>query len=315
MANTQYAFGIDVGGTTVKEGLFSVEGELLESWEIKTRSEDNGRNVLPDIAASILAKMEEKKIATEDVVGVGIGVPGPVLPGGVVNGCVNLGWGVVNVADDLSKALGGVRVEVGNDANVAALGEQWKGAGQGYDDMLMVTLGTGVGGGLILNVRIWGGKHGAGAEIGHIQIEKNETDVCGCGKKGCLEQYTSANGITRVAHKYMKKVNKQTILKDDDTLNAKKIFDAAKEGDEVALKLVDSLGERLGGALAAIAAVVDPEAFVIGGGVSKAGTILTDAIEKYYGPAAFHACRTAVIKLATLGNDAGMYGAVRMVLQ
>ena len=312
MAN--YAFGIDVGGTTIKCGLFSVDGELLESWEINTRKEDGGKYVLPDIADSIKAKMEEKSIGYDDLKGVGIGVPGPVLEDGVVDICVNLGWGVVHVKNELSGLLNGIRVEVGNDANVAALGEYWKGGGKGYRNMVMVTLGTGVGGGVILNGKMIHGSHGAAGEIGHMQVEKNEEAACNCGKHGCLEQYASASGIVRMVRKGMADPNVKTSIVDTPDLNAKMIFDAAKEGDEFALAQVDAMGEKLGTALASIAEVVDPDAFVIGGGVSRVGLILINAVTKYYMPAAFHACRSADFKLAELGNDAGMYGAVKMVL-
>jgi len=311
----KYAFGIDLGGTSVKCGLFSIDGELIESWEIPTRKEDNGKNILPDIAATVNSKIEEKKIKKADIAGLGIGVPGPVLEGGTVNVCVNLGWGVVNVASELSELLGGIPVEVGNDANVAALGELWKGGGQGYRNMVMVTLGTGVGGGVILNGRILHGSHGAGGEIGHIQVNKEEEVACNCGKRGCLEQYASATGITNSARKMLARTRRKTVLNNDEKLEARLIFDAAKKGDEVAMDLVDNLGVVLGNALAGIAEVVDPEVFVIGGGVSKAGQILIDVIEKNYTPAAFHACRSAVFKLAQLGNDAGMYGSVKMVLE
>ncbi len=312
----KYAFGIDVGGTTIKHGLFDAEKEeLLESWEIPTRTEENGRFILEDIAASVKAKMAEKNLAAADVKGLGIGVPGPVLNSGIVNQAVNLHWGVMDVAGILSGLLDGMSVKVGNDANVAALGEQWKGGGQGYENIVMVTLGTGVGGGIILDGKILPGSHGAGGEIGHIKVEDHETDACNCGKCGCLEQYASASGIVRVTKKSFAKNKKATVLKDDDKLTAKKIFDAAKNGDEYALAIVDGFGKKLGEALAQIAAVVDPEAVVIGGGVSRAGEIILNVTEKYYTPAAFHACRTTVFKLAELGNDAGMYGAVRMILQ
>lgn len=313
--SASYAFGIDVGGTTIKHGLFSTKGELLESWEIPTRTQENGRYVLPDIAASIKAKVKEKGLTKDDIKGVGIGVPGPVLEGGIVNSCVNLGWGVIDVQEELSNALGGIDVEVGNDANVAALGECWKGAGRGYKNMVMVTLGTGVGGGVIINGKILPGTHGAGGEIGHIMVNKDEEDYCNCGKKGCLEQYASANGIVRMTRKALAKKHKETKLVDDENLSSRLIFDLAKQGDEFALQQVEQMCQTLGEALAAVAAVVDPEAFVIGGGVSKAGTIITDTVKKYYEPAAFHGCRTVIFKLAELGNDAGMYGAVRMVLQ
>lgn len=316
MAGKKYAFGIDVGGTTVKIGMFDVKEEkLLEKWEIPTRTEDNGRYILSDIAGSVNGKLKEEKIDEKEVLGLGIDVPGPVIENGIVNECVNLHWGVVDVAGTLSGLMNGLHVEVCNDANAAALGEQWKGGGEGFQDLVMVTLGTGVGGGIILGGKILPGSHGAGGEIGHIKVSDTETDVCGCGKTGCLEQYTSANGIVRVTKKALAKTKKVTTLANDSRLSAKKIFDEAKQGDEFAIAMVEQFGKTLGEALAGICAVVDPEVIVIGGGVSKAGQIVIDVVQKYYMPAAFHACRTVNFKLAQLGNDAGMYGAVKMVLQ
>ena len=316
MTQARYAFGIDVGGTTIKHGLFdAVKEELLESWEIPTRTEENGRYILEDIAAAVKAKLKERSIDPAEVAGLGIGVPGPVLEGGIVNHAVNLHWGVVNVREILSGLLDGMMVKVGNDANVAALGEQWKGGGQGYRNVIVVTLGTGVGGGIILDGKIVPGSHGAGGEIGHMKVEDHEPDACNCGKHGCLEQYTSANGIVRVTRRELENSGAATVLKNCEELSSKAIFDAARNGDEFAAAMVDAFGKRLGEAIAQIAAVVDPEAVVIGGGVSKAGGIVLEAVEKYFTPAAFHACRAAVFKLAQLGNDAGMYGSVRMVLQ
>ena len=317
MAVKKYAFGVDVGGTTIKHGLFDAKAEeLLESWEIPTRTEDNGRYILSDIAESIQNKLAEKKIDAKEIIGVGIGVPGPVLHSSIVNNAVNLHWGVVDVAANLSEMLGGLPVKVGNDANVAALGEQWKGGGEGFQNVLMVTLGTGVGGGIILNGRILDGSNGAGGEIGHIKVSDTETERCNCGKCGCLEQYTSANGIVRVTKKALATTKlKSTLAGNPDKVTSKEIFDEAKQGDEFALQMVDQFGRTLGEALANMTVVVDPEVIVIGGGVSKAGQIIIDAVQKYYTPAAFHACRSVIFKLALLGNNAGMYGAVRMILQ
>jgi glucokinase len=309
-----YAFGIDLGGTTVKIGLFDPQGTILEKWEIPTDKSNNGANVLSDIAASVLGKMKEKGIGADQVEGVGIDVPGPVLNETVVNRCVNIGWGVIDVGKELSEKLGGLTVKVGNDANVAALGEMWKGGGQGHQNVVMATLGTGVGGGIILNGKIVPGTFGAAGEIGHMCMNPNETAVCGCGKKGHLEQYASATGITRMANDYLASYTGESSLKNIADPSAKDIFDAAKAGDQAALDLVDKLGDMLGRAFALISCVVDPEVYVIGGGVSKAGQILIDVTEKYYKKYAFHASENAKITLATLGNDAGIYGAVRQVL-
>ena len=311
---SKYVFGVDVGGTTVKMGLFTVEGELLDKWEIKTRTEDGGKNVLPDIADSIKAKIADKKLSNEDIEGVGIGVPGPVKEDGTVLKCVNLGWGILNVQDEL-KALTGFEIKAGNDANVAALGEMWQGGGKGHSNVVMVTLGTGVGGGIILNGKMLFGVNGAGGEIGHICVDENEEETCGCGNKGCLEQYTSATGVVRLAARAMAATDKKSAHRDLDTVTAKDVFDLAKAGDDLAKEVVDKLAHILGRTLAQIACVVDPEIFVIGGGVSKAGAILTDAVKEYFVKYAFHACRGTEFALAELGNDAGIYGAARSILK
>ena len=311
----KYAFGVDIGGTTVKMGLFETMGTLLDTWEIPTRKQENGRYILPDIADAIENKMDEKKISRLDIEGIGMGVPGPISPDGTVLKCVNLGWGVFNVEEEMNR-LTGFKVKAGNDANVAALGEMWQGGGKGYKNLVMVTLGTGVGGGVIIDEKILPGATGAAGEIGHIPMKDDETETCGCGKKGCLEQYASATGIVRLTKKYLeahKDEKVQTMLKDEYT--AKDIFDAAKLGDKVALAMVDEVGLMLGKALASIACVVNPEAFVIGGGMAKAGEILLNVIRKYYTEYAFHAARDTVFKEAELSNNAGIYGGVRLVLE
>lgn len=311
----KYAFGVDIGGTTVKMGLFETCGELLEMWEIPTRTENNGENILGDIAREVKRTMEEKQLTAADVEGLGMGVPGPVSPDGTVLKCVNLGWGIFNVEKEMEK-LTGLKVKAGNDANVAALGEMWQGGGKGHCDIVMVTLGTGVGGGIIINGRILAGINGAAGEIGHIPMKEGETECCGCGKKGCLEQYASASGIARTANKRLAEDGSiESSLRSLPEVTSKDIFDAAKEGDSFAVELVEEVGQLLGKALASIACVVNPEAFVIGGGMSKAGNILTDAIKKYYEEYAFHAERNTEFKLAELGNNAGMFGGVRMVME
>jgi glucokinase len=309
----KYGFGVDIGGTSCKMGLFKTSGELVEKWEIPTDTSNNGAFILENIAKAIEHKMFEKKIDKNEIQGVGLGVPGPVMEDGSVNKCVNLGWGFINVEKVLSDRLM-LPVKTGNDANVAALGEMWQGGGRGYRNMIMVTLGTGVGGGVIINGKIVPGSHGAGGEIGHIKMKDNEKETCGCGKCGCLEQYASATGIVRMANNYLLKNEIATILKNKKELTAKDVFDAAKADDAVALELVEELGRMLGTALANISCVVDPEVIVIGGGVSKAGQILIDAVRKHYVERTFHACEKTQFALAALGNDAGMYGCVQLIL-
>lgn len=310
----KYGFGVDIGGTTCKMGLFETTGILVEKWEIPTRKENNGENVLPDVADSIEKKLSEKNIDREEIQGVGIGVPGPVTSEGIVQCCVNLGWGVVNVAEEMEKRTG-FKIKVGNDANVAALGEMWQGGGKGHRNVVMVTLGTGVGGGIIVDGKIVAGSHGAGGEIGHIMVDETETETCGCGKRGCLEQYASATGVVRLAKRKLAATKEETALRKYQHISAKSVFDEAKAGDKAAGEVVEQMADILGTALAGIACVVDPEVFVIGGGVSKAGSIVTDSVKKYFMEKTFHACKDAEFALAKLGNDAGMYGCVQMILE
>ena len=246
------------------------------------------------------------------MVGVGVGAPGPVDSEGVIYKAANLGWGVFSIKETLENILK-LPVMAGNDANVAALGEMWKGGGQGYKDLVVVTLGTGVGGGIIVNGKMLTGANGAGGEIGHIHVEDDEQETCGCGNRGCLEQYSSATGVTRLAKRKLEKTTQDSVLR-TSTLSAKSVFDAVKAKDPVAMEIAEQFGQYLGEGLAAIACVTNPEAFVIGGGVSKAGPVLIDYIRPYYQKAVFHASRDAKFELATLGNDAGIYGAAKLVL-
>ena len=308
----KYVFGVDVGGTTVKMGYFDIEGNLIEKWEIPTRTEDKGVNIIPDIAGSILVKLAQKDIDKKEVVGVGIGVPGPVMEDGTVLVAVNLGWDKRNTNEELEDLLG-IPVKTANDANVAALGEMWRGGGQGYDDVVAVTLGTGVGGGVIIGGKVIAGSNGAGGEIGHIHLEDNESEECGCKGHGCLEQYASATGVVRLAKKKLADSSKPSVLRDDE-VTAKAVWDAVKADDELAKEVANIYGEYLGKGLAAVAAVVNPQVFVIGGGVSKAGRVVIDYMEPYFDKYAFPGTKNAKFVLAKLGNDAGIYGAAKLVL-
>jgi len=305
-------FGVDVGGTTVKLGCFDTEGNLLDKWEIPTRTEDKGSNIIGDIAGSILVKLAKDDIDKKDVEGIGIGVPGPVKGDGTVIVAVNLGWKDTNVNNELEE-LTGIKVKASNDANVAALGEMWRGGGQGYSNVVAVTLGTGVGGGIIVDGRIVNGATGAGGEIGHIHLEDNESEACGCGGHGCLEQYASATGVVRLAKKKLADSSKDSVLREGE-VTAKDVWDAVKAGDELAIEVAHIYGEYLGKGLAAVADVVNPEVFVIGGGVSKAGRVLIEYMEPYYDKYVFPGGKGAKFALAKLGNDAGIYGAARLVL-
>ncbi|MBQ8117347.1 MAG: ROK family glucokinase [Lachnospiraceae bacterium] len=311
---SKYAFGVDIGGTTVKLGLFDESGVVLDKWEIPTAKENGGEKILPDVAQSIRAKIEEKGIAVSDVAGIGVGAPGAVdEQGTMVKGAVNLGWSRLNIPDELHKYLD-VPVKAANDANVAAFGEMWQGGGKGYRNLVAVTLGTGVGGGIIVEGKILTGATGAGGEIGHMHVEDAENEECGCKNKGCLEQYASATGITRLANRRLAKDDMPSVLRSGE-VTAKTVFDAVKAGDALAIEVAEQFGEYLGKGLALVAAVVNPEIFVIGGGVSKAGDVLLSYVEPVFQKYAFLACRDAKFALATLGNDAGIYGAAGLILQ
>ena len=312
----QYAFGVDAGGTTVKMGLFTTEGQLLDSWEIPTRKEDDGREVLPDIARAVQAKMQETGLDREQIEGIGIGVPGPVLANGTLLRAVNIGWETFNIQAELAR-LTGLQVKAGNDANVAALGEMWMGGGNGCPNMVMITLGTGVGGGVIVGGKILNGENGSAGEIGHIPIlePEEEPEACGCGKHGCLEQYCSATGVVRLTKRYLEAHPEvESTLRTDSGVTAKDVFTATAEKDAAAIAIADQMYRILGKALATVAAVVNPRCFVIGGGVSGAGKVLTDGIRHYYRKYAFPDMKDADFVLAALGNQAGIYGGVKLLI-
>ena len=309
----QYIFGVDLGGTTIKHGLFTVEGQLIDKWEIPTRAENAGEYLLPDIVASIKDAMVRHGVTQEQIKGIGLGVPGAVFKDRYVAPCVNLnGWGG-DVAGGLS-AMMGRPVKVVNDANAAALGEMWQGGAKGHENVVFITLGTGVGGGVIVGGKLISGTHGAGGEIGHIKVNDGETEPCGCGKRGCLEQYASATGILREAKRRLSSDGTPTRLPEFAALTVKDIFDCAKKGEETALSIVDFFAENLGKALADISCVCDPEVFVIGGGISAAGQIILDKVEAIYRRHAFPAAEETRFVLASLGNDAGICGCARLML-
>ena len=309
-----YAVGVDVGGTTVKLGLFSRDGALLEKWEIPTRTQNNGEHVLPDIVASIRSKLSEKNIAPQNVEGIGIGVPGPVSADFTVNKCVNLGWGVFNLKEKMNQLLPEIsNVAAGNDANVATLGELWQGGGKGYQSAVMFTLGTGVGGGVVVDGKIVAGANGGAGEVGHMTVEPGETVPCACGKYGCLEQYASANGIVRMGKVMLSQCDKPSALRDLERFTAKDICDLARNGEEMAMDIVERFGEYMGRAMSYVACTTDPDVFIVGGGMSRAGSIITDVMLKYYRKYAFHVSTGTSIALAELGNDAGIYGCAKMI--
>lgn len=310
----KFGFGVDLGGTTVKLAYFDDSGVMLDKWEIPTNTAENGKYILPDIADAIIKYTEDHNIQKEDIIGVGIGVPGAVNNKGIVAGCDNLGWGHFNVKDALEPLLG-LPVVAGNDATVAALGECWKGGGKGYKSMVLVTLGTGVGGGIIIDGKPVHGATGAGGEIGHMVLNRKETAVCGCGKKGCVEQYCSATGIVRLTKLALAERDIPSVLRNQENFIAKDVFDAANAGDQLAADVLECVYAFMGEFIANICCVVNPEIVVLGGGVSRAGDTLLNGLKRYFSKFAYHACQDTKFALATLGNDAGAYGAFYLVAE
>lgn len=310
----KYCFGVDIGGTFIKLGLFTAEGELLDKWEIKTRREDLSSHILPDIADALLGKMQEKGIAKENVEGIGFGTPGPVTEDGVAVCPANLDWKNKPVAKEL-RELTGLPCRGGNDVNVAGLGEMWRGGAKGYKNVVVVPIGTGVGAAIICNGKIITGATGAAGEVGHIHVDDEIKEPCGCGAVGCVEQFSSATGLVRMAKKILTETDRKTVLRDVKDLTAKDVVDAAKAGDQAADEIFDKFCDYLGYSLAATAAVIDPEIFIIGGGVSKAGQMLIDRVQSYFKKYVWPGRRDIRFALATLGNDAGIYGAASMMIE
>lgn len=309
----KYCFGVDIGGTFIKLGLFTVEGELLDKWQIPTRREDLSSHILQDIAEALEIKLIERKIIKDEVVGVGFGTPGPVTEDGVAICPANLDWKNKPVAKELSE-LTGLPCRGGNDVNVAGLGEMWRGGARGYQNVVVVPIGTGIGAAIIANGKVIAGAAGAAGEIGHIHVDDEIKEPCGCGAVGCVEQFSSATGLIRMAKKLIAETDRETTLRDVEQIDAKAVLDAVKAGDEAAVEIFDKFCDYLGYSLAATAAVIDPEIFIIGGGVSKAGQILLDRVQAYFKKYVWPGRRDIRFALAQLGNDAGIYGAASMVI-
>ncbi|WP_064091504.1 ROK family glucokinase [Rossellomorea aquimaris] len=315
----KWLVGVDLGGTTTKIAFLSKYGELLHKWEIPTDTSDNGKNIIVDIAKAIDFKLEELDQPKNKLAGIGMGAPGPVdMAKGIIYEAVNLGWDKNTPLKDLLEVETGLHAVIDNDANCAALGEMWKGAGDGAKDLVCVTLGTGVGGGVITNGDVVHGVKGAGGEIGHITVVPRGGFQCNCGKTGCLETVASATGVVRLANEELNSTTTASILREirdrNDVISAKDIFDAARKNDEVAKNVVDQLAFFLGLSLANLGNVLNPEKIVLGGGVSKAGDILLTSVVEHFERFAFPTVRTSTrLSIAKLGNDAGVIGAAWLV--
>jgi glucokinase len=291
--------GIDIGGTDIKFGKF-INQELVAKSQIKTNKTDHGIRIMSEVFREV-----DAMVGNDELIAIGIGVPGPVV-NGVVLGAQNLGWKERHIKDEVLAVYPNIACTVLNDANAATLGEMAFGGGAKYHDFVFITLGTGIGGGIVIDHQLVEGSTGSCGEVGHLRVDFHNRRKCTCGLYDCVEQYASATGIVRTAVEL--KVGRETKLDDYPVLTSKIIFDLAKEGDQVAMDAVDEMIEKLATALSQIANTINPEAFVIGGGVSKAGAFLLDKLEKRFKELAFFSVRNVHFELAQLGNDAGIFG-------
>lgn len=311
--------GVDLGGTSIKLAFINLNGEIVTKWEIPTDNSDKGKNITTDIAKAIEDKLTELDQDKSKLAGIGMGAPGPVdYETGVILNVVNLGWEDNFPLQAQLQEITALPVAIENDANCAALGEMWNGAGKGAKDLVCVTLGTGVGGGVIANGNIVQGINGAAGEIGHITSIPVGGAPCNCGKTGCLETIASATGIVRIAGKLLEEGQATgelaEIFAESGKVTAKDVFDAARKGDETAKKVMDEVSFHLGFALANIGNTLNPQKIVLGGGVSRAGDILLNAVKENFAKYAFSAVRDSTeISAATLGNDAGVIGAAWLI--
>lgn len=315
---TNYFAGVDIGGTAIKFGLITTEGKLIEKWSIHTNTENNGATIISDIWTSLSSVLEKNKIEKESIIGIGAGLPGFInTEKGIVYEAVNIGWKNLKFKEQL-EGLSGLPVYIENDANTAVLGENWQGAGNESKHVIAVTLGTGVGGGIIANGEILNGQNGMAGELGHILIEE-DGELCNCGNHGCLETITSATGIVKQAEKKIKENPDSpmaALYHKERKITSKDIFLLAANGDVLANEIINHTTDILGKTFANLGIILNPEKILIGGGVSKAGQPLLEkiiaAFEAHALPRVVDACE---IKLAQLGNDAGIIGAAYLVKQ
>ena len=313
--------GIDLGGTSVKLAILTTAGDIQEKWSIKTNILDEGSHIVPDIIESIKHRFETHGLTKDDFLGIGMGSPGVIdSEAGTVIGAYNLNWKTLQLVKQQFEAELGLPFFIDNDANVAALGEQWVGAGENNPDVVFMTLGTGVGGGVIAAGNLVRGVKGAGGELGHITVDFEAPFACTCGKKGCLETVASATGIVNLTRRYAEEYAGDAKLKqmidDGQEVTAKDVFDLAKEGDDLALIVYRHFSDYLGVACANIAAVLNPAYIVLGGGVSAAGEFLLEGVRKVFAENSFPQIKESTqLVLATLGNDAGVLGAASLVLK
>ena len=311
--------GIDLGGTSVKLAILSKEGEVFQKWSIPTDNSDDGVKIVPEIIESIKHHLDLYRLTSEDFLGIGMGSPGAVdRSEGTVTGAFNLNWATPQPVRETMEQETGIPFFIDNDANVAALGEKWRGAGGDNHDVVFITLGTGVGGGIIADGHLIHGTAGSGGEIGHMTVDPDGFE-CTCGKKGCLETVASATGVVKLARKHAEEYAGDSFLKslidDGQEITSKMIFDFAKDDDALALIVVDRFAHFLGLSCSHIGNLLNPAYIIIGGGVSAAGEFLLEKVNKHFLGFAFpNVQKSTKLKLAELGNDAGIVGACYLVV-
>lgn len=303
-------FGVDVGGTSIKIGLLNEDKKLLLTESIKTNKKLNGKYVIDEIVLKIKEIMESKSLKETDLVGIGFGVPGPVVDNFII-WCPNIGWRNLYFEEEFLKVLGfPTKIKVTNDATAAAYGEFAHLKAE--KNLAFITLGTGVGGGVVIDGKIVEGVNGSAGEFGHLQVVYENPTKCPCGLNGCLETVASIRGMKLVAEKVVDETIMPTKLTKED-LNPRTIFYWAKKEDLVALEVIDRVGDYIARAIAKIAVSVDPEVVVIGGGIANAGNIIIKAVKKHYKKYSYFGTKKIKIRLAKLKNNAGIYGAAELI--
>lgn len=307
----RYGFGIDIFGPNIKFGFFDEQGNLIEKWKIAAPVINESSQIIPTIANEVNNYLKKNSISDDEIIGIGVGIPGPVNSSGVVNKCVNLGWGVFNIERALT-GLTELKVKASNISSLSALGECWKGSGS--DNMVFMAMNTGLGGGIVCDGKmVWGTTGGAG-EIGHIVVNKSEKEACTCGKFGCVEQYCSPGGIVRVARRMLVNSQEASVLRKKKFFDYKDVLKAVDEGDKIAKDVMAKVYDYAGHALAGICCVLNPDTIVLGGEFCKIGQPAMEGIVRSFKKYVFYANDNVKFYFAELDTDACIHGAFKLVL-
>lgn len=307
----KYHVGIDIGGTKIKFGLFYKQ-ELIKLWEIETNTENNGENIINDTANSLIETLKLDDIKYYQISGIGIGIPGIVKNNEVIF-APNIFWKNKNIIKEMEDLTKIKNIKCINDANAATLGEQWKGNAKKYKNFVLITLGTGIGGGVIIDNKLYEGALGSAGEFGHLYSDDAKKYMCNCGKCGCVELVASANGLPRIAESILDDLNDCSIDRQKYE-STKNIWTLVENGDNIATRVAEIFGKNIGIMLANISAILNPDAIIIGGGMSKSGPIVIEYIKKYFNEYSYKGCKNTIIEAASLDNKAGIYGLAKLAM-